>query len=134
MASDLDTARATIDGLMTSLGTSAQIARENVKFDPPETGVWFRPVIIFGETFISTKPGRSTITGIVQISVYVPSDTPGMGTMITACDGVRDLINRIESSGVRFNAPSGPQPAREEETRWIERVIDVDFTVDEIVT
>ncbi len=134
MASDLDAARATIDGLLDSLGTEAQIARENTKFDPPETGVWFRPVIVFGESFISTKNGRNTITGIVQISVYVPSNTPGTGTMTTACDGVRDLINRIESSGVRFAAPSGPQPAREEETRWLERVIDADFTVDEIVT
>jgi len=134
MASDLDAARATIDGLMTSLGTEAQIAREGVKFDPPETGAWYQPFIVWGESFISTKNGRSTITGVLQINVKVPSDTPGMGVMFTACDGVRDLINRIESSGVRFDAPSGPQPPREEETRWLERVIDVDFTVDEIVT
>ncbi len=134
MASDLDAARATIDGIMTSLGTASQIAREGVKFDPPETGVWFRPIIIWGESFISTKNGRNTITGIVQISVYAPPNPPGMGALFTACDGVRDLINRIESSGVRFAAPSGPQPAREEETRWMERVIDADFTVDEIVT
>ena len=55
--------------------------------------------------------------------------------MGTTCDNVRDMLNRVEVSGVRFGTPSGPSPSLgADESRWLERVVDVDFTVDEVVT
>ena len=138
MASDLDAAWTTIDGRIKTLweaGQNTPIAWENVNFQPPDTGAWIQPRVIWGETFLQTKNGRNTITGIVQVNVFVPKDTPGTGLMGTTCDNVRDMLNRVEVSGVRFGTPSGPSPSLGgDESRWLERVVDVDFTVDEVVT
>ena len=138
MASALDAARATIwDRIKTlwAAGLNTTIAWENIKTDPPNTGAWIKVDILWGDTELSTKDGRNTTTGLVQITVFSPSDTPGVGLLGTTADAVRDMFNRLEVSGVRFGTPSGPMPgAGTEDSRWLERIVDTPFTVDEIVT
>ena len=138
MASALDTARKTIEARIKTLweaGQNTTIAWENRKTDPPNTGAWIKVNVLWGETELSTKNGRNTTTGLVQITVFSPSNTPGTGLLHTTADAVRDMFNRIEVTGVRFGTPSGPMPsAGPEETRWLQRVVSTPFTVDEVVT
>ena len=137
MASALDTARATIEARIKTLwvaGLNTTIAWENKKTDPPNTGAWIKVNILWGDTALSTKNGRNTTTGLLQISVFAPSNTPGTGLLHTVGDAVRDMLNRVEVSGVRFGTPSGPMPGGGEDERWLERIVDTPFTVDEIVT
>ena len=138
MASDLDAARDTIEARIKTLwavGLNTKIAWENIKTDPPNTGAWIKVNILWGDTELSTKNGRNTTVGLVQIGVFAPSDTPGTGLLHTTADAVRDMFNRLEVSGVRFGTPSGPMPgAGTEDSRWLERIVDTPFTVDEIVT
>lgn len=138
MASALDTARKTIEARINTLwaaGLNTTIAWENKKTDPPNTGSWIKVNIVWGDTELSTKNGRNTTTGLVMITVFSPSNTPGTGLLHTTADAVRDMLNRIEVSGVRFGTPSGPMPgAGTDESRWLERVVSTPFTVDEIVT
>ncbi len=136
MASALDTARKTIEARVKTqweAGLDTTIAWENKKTDPPATGAWIKVNILWGTTELSTKNGRNTIPGVLQIAVFSPSDTPGMGALHTTADAVRDMVNRLETSGVRFGTPSGPKPAAAS-GRWLQRVVDIPFTVDEVVT
>ncbi len=136
MASALDTARDTIEARVKTqweAGLNTTIAWENIKTDPPATGAWIKVNILWGETELSTKNGRNTITGVLQISVFSPSETPGTGLLHATADAVRDMVNRIEVTGVRFGTPSGPKPAVAS-GRWLQRVVDIPFTVDEVVT
>ena len=138
MASDLNSARDTIEARIKTLweaGLNTKVAWENIKTDPPNTGAWIKVNILWGDTELSTKNGRNTTTGLIQIGVFSPSNTPGTGLLHTVADAVRDMFNRLEVSGVRFGTPSGPMPgAGTEDSRWLERIVDTSFTVDEIVT
>ena len=130
MASALDTARKTIETLLNAITDT--IIWSNDPKDPPSSGTWIEPHILWGGGFVSTKNGRSTITGVVSVNVFAQGGT-GTGPLMVKADSVRDVMNRIESSGVRFGVPSGPRRIPNPESKWVQANITVPFSVDETV-
>ncbi len=135
MASDLDTARSTIENRIKTLweaGEDTIIVWPNTPTDPPDTGAWIQPSIIWGDGFMTTKNGRNQIVGVVSINIFAPAGS-GTGTLHSTADSVRDMANRVEVTGVRFGAPSGPRIVPSE-GRWIQANVSVPFSVEEVVT
>lgn len=116
-----------------------KIAWPGVAFTPPEPKFattkysWLKVDIVWGEGQLSTKNGRNTIVGILELGVFVPDRARGLKTLHTLTDTARDIANRLETSGVRFGVPSGPVDVPED-SGWLHRAISVPFTVDETVT
>jgi hypothetical protein len=136
MASALDTARAAIEGriqTLWALSDNTTIAWPNQPTSPPATGTWIQPTILWGDGFIQTKNGRNTIAGLLNINVY-GEPGKGWGPVSQTGDSVRDLVNRVEVSGVRFGAPSGPRPVPSPDLKWVQANVRIPFTVDEVVT
>lgn len=136
MASDLDAARETIESRIKTqweAGLNTTIVWPDVATPPPESGAYIEPDIIWGDGFISTKNGRNEIVGLIAVNVYAPTGS-GAGTAYATADAVRDMLNRVEVAGVRFQAPSGPRPIPSAGSRWTQYQISVGFTVEEVVT
>lgn len=110
-------------------------------FDPPD-GPWMRVTILWGDGTIATIGGAGSgaendIAGVLVAQLF---DRPGggAGAIESYADDFRDLFNRIEVEGVRFDAPSGPKagPGRanigpETDERWIQRTVDVPFEAED---
>jgi len=135
MSSALDTARATVEELIRANWTNptTTIAWPNVPFTPPETGVYIAPHVLWGRGAISTKNGRNTVVGSLSVNVY-SRRAAGGGPAHQSADDLRDLVNRVETSGVRFGAPSGPTEVPSADAAWVQYNVSVPFSVDEIVT
>lgn len=131
MASALDTARQVIEGRLNTNWSATKIAWPNVAFSPSSGEAWIQPSLLWGEGFVSTKTGRNAVHGVLHINVFVPRGT-GTGVALSYADDLRDLFNRLEVSGVRFDAPSGPQPQAGDED-WAQVAVTVGFTVEEVV-
>jgi len=135
--SETDDARKVIELRLESniaSGSDIPIAWDNVPFEPPADAESFiEPVILWGEGGLSTKNGRNTIVGVLNINVYVVAGK-GYGPMYTIADEIRDIYNRVEVAGVRFGVPS---PARSvvsgSDSRWVQGNISIPFTVDEVL-
>lgn len=138
MASDHVSAVRAIEGLYASTfaqdQTEGRISWEGVPFTPPSTGVWHRPRVLWGDSFMDTDAttARNTTVGVLTVSLFA---RPGSGkaALYTKADAVRDAFNRVTTSGVRFDAPSGPKPGtdRSNEGEWLQIVIDCPFTIEE---
>lgn len=111
------------------------VAWPNVSFTPPEEGPWVRLDIVWGDAEPSTmgQSGgkRNTIPGVVFVNVFAPIGK-GRGAINAEADAARNVFNRFEVSGVRFNVPSGPEPVRGD-PEWEQVVIRVPFSVDELI-
>jgi len=133
MSSALDTARATIETDIASSWSATPIIWPNEPTSPPETGRWIQPWILWGDGFLSTKNGRNTVVGVLNINVYAPAGS-GTGELFGTADSARDLFNRMETGSVRFGAPSGPRIVPNPDSKWIQAAVTIPFTVDEIVS
>jgi len=135
MASALDTARVTIESRIKTLWAADEnttIIWPNDPKDPPASGTWIEPAIVWGDGFLSTKDGRQTITGVVSINVFGQAGN-GFGPVTQSADSVRDMVNSVEVSGVRFGVPSGPRRIPNPESKWVQANVRVPFSVDETV-
>src|SRR3990167_1199590 len=136
MASALDTARQTIESRIKTLWAADEnttIIWPNDPRDPPASGTWIESTILWGDGFVSTKNGRNTIAGGVSVNVFGQAGN-GFGPVTQSADGVRDMINRVEVSGVRFGAPSGPRTVPNPGSKWVQANLSVPFSVDETVS
>lgn len=131
MATGLDLAEAVIESMLTAAFPAVAISFANIPFTPPESTAWLRATIEWGTGALSTKPGRQTVVGIVQVEVYTPI-AQGGGACRRLSDQVRAVYNSKEEDGVRFRVPSGPRQTRED-TPWYRRLVVVPFSVDELV-
>ena len=133
MASNISDANAVISGLLESAFPSTPIAFPDTPFIAPSSAQWLRLSIVWGDGDLATMgaTNRNTIVGVVQVEVYTPP-SQGDGANTRLADQVRDVYNRLESSGVRFNVPSAPIHDNTE-TAWCRRLIRVPFTFDETV-
>lgn len=111
---------------------AARVAWPGVPFTPPDAE-WVRFNILWGDGFVQTMggPGLGTneLVGVVSIQLFVKPGS-GSGALEGYCDDVREIFNRVEVSGVRFEAPSGPRPPQERDG-WLQGTVDVAFTVEE---
>ena len=114
-AADLNTVRATIEGrLATELAESPAIpvAFHNMAFNPPNNGTWVQCLTSFGGNDYLSQGGTSNsfnrIVGIVVFNIFSAKGV-GPGANYVVGKRIRDLYNRVNVSGVFFDAPTGPE-------------------------
>ena len=114
-AADLNTVRATIESrLATELALSPAIpvVFNNVSYSPTPNSSWVQCLLNFGAnnylTLGTTAGSDNRIVGVTVLNIFTPSGV-GSGANFTIAKRIRDLYNRINVSGVYFDAPIGPE-------------------------
>ena len=114
-ATDLNTVRATIeDRLAVEMSNSPKIpvVFHNMAFDPTPASSWVQCLTSFGENeYLSqggTSNSRNRIFGLLTINIFTAAGR-GPGANYVIGKRIRDLYNRVNVSGVFFDAPSGPE-------------------------
>jgi len=137
VASNLNGAASSVEAYLESNWTQTPIAWPGIDFDPPD-GPWLQASIQWGDGFIETMggsgSGTNAVVGVLTLNLFdKPGD--GAGQVDSLADDARDLFNRAEVSGVRFDAPSGPKPGegRTGETAWLQRTVSVPFEIVETI-
>jgi hypothetical protein len=130
MSTIIDSAREAIEARIASQWANSRIRWPNVPYAPPNNKSWLSVSVLWGDGFIQTKNGRNTVVGVLDLNVYVPVGQ-GDGTLAELCDDARDMVNRLEVSGVRFDAPSGPRLSVDAGSKWRQGTISCSFSTDE---
>jgi hypothetical protein len=114
-ATDLNTVRSTIESrLATELASSPSIpvVFNNVSYSPTPDTSWVQCLLNFGAnnylTLGTTAGSDNRIVGVIVLNIFTPSGV-GSGANFTIAKRIRDLYNRINVSGVYFDAPIGPE-------------------------
>jgi hypothetical protein len=132
MSTIVDDTRAAIEGRVASNWGNTRIRWPNVAYTPEEGKTWLAVDIRWGDGFIATKNGRNRLIGVLFLTVFAPVGR-GDGAISELADDARDLVNRLEVSGVRFVAPSGPSFSTETATKWRQAQVTCGFSVEEEV-
>jgi len=134
MASALKTAEGAImTRLNTEWASATEIAWPGKRFTKPDAA-WIRPTVIWGDGFMQTAgpTNRNQIPGVLKVQIFSKPGN-GEGEIKGHADSIRDIFNRVEFSGLRFDAPSGPKPAVERND-WLQTVVDCPFIYEEVVS
>ena len=114
-AINLNTVRATIEArLATELAKSppVPVVFHNMAFEPTPASSWVQCLTTFGANEYlsqgSTTNSQNRIFGLLTINIF---SAPGVGPGANYTIGkrIRDLYNRVNVSGVFFDAPTGPE-------------------------
>ena len=132
MSTVVDDARAAIEGQVASNWADTRIRWPNVAYTPTEGKTWLAVDIRWGDGFMLTKGGRNNIVGVLFLTVFAPVGR-GDGAISELADDARDLVNRLEVSGVRFVAPSGPNFSTDTATKWRQAQVTCGFSIEEEV-
>ena len=114
-AADLNTIRSVIEArLATELAGSPAIpvVFHNMPYTPTPNSSWVQCLTSFGNNeFLSlggTSDSDNRIVGVVVINIFSAAGV-GPGANYVIGKRVRDLYNRVNVSGVYFDAPIGPE-------------------------
>jgi len=114
-AADLNTIRATIEGrLATELAKTppTPVVFHNMPLEPTPSGSFVQCLTSFGSSeYLShglSSNSRNRIVGLVVINIF-SSKGVGPGANYVIGKRIRDLYNRVNVSGVFFDAPIGPE-------------------------
>ena len=114
-ALDLNTVRATIESrLATELALSPAIpvVFHNMAYEPTPNSSWVQCLTSFGSNeYLSqggTSDSQNRVNGIVVFNIFSGKGV-GPGANYTIGKRIRDLYNRVNVSGVFFDAPIGPE-------------------------
>jgi len=114
-AADLNTIRSVIEArLATDLAGSPAIpvVFHNMPYTPTPNSSWVQCLTSFGSNeFLSlggTSDSDNRIVGVVVINIFSAAGV-GPGANYVIGKRVRDLYNRVNVSGVYFDAPIGPE-------------------------
>ena len=114
-AADLNTIRSVIEGrLATELagGPPIPVVFHNMPYTPTPNSSWVQCLTSFGNNeFLSlggTSDSDNRIVGVVVINIFSAAGV-GPGANYVIGKRVRDLYNRVNVSGVYFDAPIGPE-------------------------
>lgn len=114
-ALDLNAIRAVIEGrLATELATAPVIpvVFHNMAYTPTPGSTWVQCQVSFGNNnyvTMGTGAGASnSVIGVVIINIFSAKGV-GPGANLIVAKRVRDLYVRINTSGVRFDPPTGPE-------------------------
>ena len=114
-AADLNTIRSVIEArLATDLAGSPAIpvVFHNMPYTPTPNSSWVQCLTSFGNNeFLSlggTSDSDNRIVGVVVINIFSAAGV-GPGANYVIGKRVRDLYNRVNVSGVYFDAPIGPE-------------------------
>lgn len=132
MSTVVDDTRDTISARIAAQWADDRIRWPNVAYSPEEGKTWLSVNILWGDGFIATKNGRNNLVGVLFLTVFSPVGR-GDGAISELADDARDMVNRLEVSGVRFAAPSGPSFSTETATKWRQAQVTCSFSVEEEV-
>ena len=114
-AADLNSIRSTIEGrLATELAGSPvlPVVFNNMPYEPTPNSSWVQCLTAFGANeYLSlggTTDSDNRITGLILFNIFTPKGV-GPGANYVIGKRVRDLYNRVNVSGVYFDAPVGPE-------------------------
>ena len=114
-AADLNTIRSVVEArLATELAGSPVIpvVFHNMPYTPTPNSSWVQCLTSFGNNeFLSlggTSDSDNRIVGVVVINIFSAAGV-GPGANYVIGKRVRDLYNRVNVSGVYFDAPIGPE-------------------------
>ena len=114
-AADLNSIRATIESrLATELASSPAIpvVFHNMPYKPTPNSSWVQCLTSFGSNEYlgqgSTSSAYNRIVGLVVLNIF-SSKGVGPGANYVIGKRIRDLYNRVNVSGVFFDAPIGPE-------------------------
>ena len=114
-AADLNAVRATIeDRLAVEMSNSPKIpvVFHNMAYEPTPGSSWVQCLTSFGSNeYLShgtTSDGFNRIVGLVTINIFTAAGI-GPGANYVIGKRIRDLYNRVNVSGVFFDAPFGPE-------------------------
>ena len=114
-ATNLNTVRATIEArLATELlkAPPIPVVFHNMAYEPTPGSSWVQCLTTFGANEYlsqgSTTNSQNRIFGLLTINIF---SAPGVGpgANYTIGERIRDLYNRVNVSGVFFDAPTGPE-------------------------
>ena len=114
-AADLNTVRSVIeDRLATELAKAPPVPAvfHNMAFEPTPNSSWVQCQTAFGgNEYLSlgqTSSSQNRIFGLLIVNIFSAKGV-GPGANYTIGKRIRDLYNRVNVSGVYFDAPSGPE-------------------------
>lgn len=114
-ALNLNTVRATIEGrLATELANSPAIpvVFHNMAYEPTPNSSWVQCLTSFGSNNYLSQGGTTDsfnrLVGLVVFNIFTAKGV-GPGANYTIGKRIRDLYNRVNVSGVFFDAPTGPE-------------------------
>ncbi len=138
MASAIDTARASVEGRLSSNITSidagwaagTNVAWHGVDFSPPTE--WVRPTLIWGDGQLESmsSSGVNTIDGVFVMQFFARPGS-GLGTLYGWADNARDLFDRVTVGSVEMLAAGGPVRVNEDDTEWLQVNVTVPFIYEE---
>lgn len=114
MSSTYNDVRAAIEGRIgteMALSPAYPVIYQNVPFTPPNNTPWVQVSIRFGDnsyaTLLPPGTGYNRQTGTLVINVFTPQ---GQGTAanFTIAERIKDKFDRLNLSGIIFDAASGP--------------------------
>ena len=110
-----NTIRATIESRLATelaLSPAVPVVYNNVSYAPTPDSSWVQCLLNFGAnnylTLGSATDSDNRITGVVTMNIFTPAGV-GSGANLTIAKRIRDLYNRVNVSGVYFDAPIGPE-------------------------
>ena len=114
-AADLNSVRATIEArLATELASSPAIpvVFHNMAYEPTPNSSWVQCQTAFGgNEYLSlgqTSGSQNRIFGLLIVNIFSAKGV-GPGANYTIGKRIRDLYNRVNVSGIYFDAPNGPE-------------------------
>jgi hypothetical protein len=110
MSSTYNDVRAAIEGRIgteMALSPAYPVSYQNVPFTPPNNTPWVQAFIRFGDNNYATLTSYNRQTGTLVINVFTPQ---GQGTAanFTIAERIKDKFDRLNLSGIIFDAASGP--------------------------
>jgi hypothetical protein len=132
-AANLNTIRSTIESrLATELASSPSIpvVFNNVPYAPTPDTSWVQCLLNFGAnnylTLGTTAGSDNRIIGVIVLNIFTPLGV-GSGANFTIAKRIRDLYNRINVSGVYFDAPIGPEVVSASPEGYLQTQVRVTF-------
>lgn len=114
MSSTYNDVRAAIEGrIATQMAVSPaySVSYQNVPFSPPNNAPWVQAFIRFGDnayaTLLPPTPGYNRQNGVLTINIFTPIGV-GAAANFTIAERLKDLFDRVQLSGIIFDAASGP--------------------------
>jgi hypothetical protein len=114
-ALDLNAIRAVIEGRLATelaLAPVIPVVFHNMAYTPTPSSTWVQCQLSFGAnnymTMGSITGASNSVIGVVVINIFSVKGV-GSGANLTVAKRIRDLYVRINTSGVRFDPPTGPE-------------------------
>ena len=109
---DLNVVRSIIEKRLAeslALNPPVPVVFNNMAFDTKGKDTFVQCLTSFGAgEYLTQDLSGNNMVGLIVLNVFTEEGV-GAGSNFTVCTRIRDLFNRVDVSGVRFDAPIGPE-------------------------